>query len=190
MAGTAVVVQGEFLAAPVSEVDALRLAHNRLVDDVAALGFALSNVMSGAVLSAPGNKVGTGSNLKWRAEAFSFTFRGKITAAVAQEKVFTASTHDLAQNKQAWYVLSTQTDGTTYTITKAADQTIGTDVYPTGPDNEVIVGFLKLVATAAGGTWVGNTDALAVGAKIASITFVDNGAVGAAALTGNKVTLR
>lgn len=190
MAGTAQTVLGEFSTSPVSEVEANRLSINKLIDDVAALAFAIQNLMPGAVLSAPANKIGTTSALKWRAEAFTFTFRGKVTAAAAQEKVFTGTTHDLAQNKQAWYVLTTQTDGTTFTITKAADQTIGTDVYPTAPDNEIIVGFLKLVAMASGGTWVGNTDALTVGLKIASATFVDNGAVGTAALTAGKVNLR
>jgi hypothetical protein len=165
------------------------IQHNKLVDDVAAIAAAVLNMMPGALVSAPAGKQGTTSALKWRTEAFSFTFRGKITAAAAQEKVFTGTTHDLAASKQAWYVLSVQTDGTTFTITKAADQNVGTDVYPTAPDNEIIVGFLKLV-NGAGGAWVGNTDNPAAGAgagPLVSATFSDNAAIGAAALLAAKV---
>lgn len=139
---------------------------NRIIDVIA-------NMMPGALLTDPASKVGTTLTTAWRTEPFTFSFRGLGVTTAAQEKVFTGTTHDLAQNKQAWYVLSVQSNGTSFTITKAADQAIGTDLLPTAPDNEPVIGYLKLVATAAGGTWVGGTDTLVVGAKIASVTFTD-----------------
>lgn len=162
---------------------------NKAIDDIAALGTALLNMMPGALISAPSTKTGTTSAKTWRSEAFTFTFRGKITSAAAQEKAFTATTHDVAASKQAWFVLSVQTDGTTFTITKATDQNVGTDVYPTAPDNEVVVGYLKIV-NGAGGIWDATTDNLAAGAgsgPVTSVTFSDNAAVGAAALAAAKI---
>lgn len=167
----------------------MAIQHNKLIDDVAALGVALLNMMPGALVSAPATKKGTTSAKTWRSEAFSFTFRGKITSAAAQEKGFTATTHDVAASKQAWFVLTVQTDGTTFTITKAADQNVGTDVYPTGPDNEIIVAYVKIV-NGAGGIWDATTDDLAAGVgsgPVTSVTFSDNAAVGAAALTAAKI---
>lgn len=162
---------------------------NALIDDVAALGTALLNMMPGALITAPETKKGTSAETAWRSEAFSFTFRGKVTSAAAQEKAFTATTHDVAASKQAIFVLSVQTDGTTFTITKAADQTIGTNVYPTAPDNEIIVGYVTIV-NGAGGIWDASTDDLEAGdgaGPVTSVTFSDNAAVGAAALTAAKI---
>lgn len=148
-----------------SEIQALREEFNKLVWQVA-------HMMPGVMLSNPATKTGTTSAKTWRAEAFTFTFRGKVTSAAAQEKAFTATTHDVAASKEAWFVLSTQTDGTTFTITKAADQTIGTQVLPTAPDNEVVVGYLKIV-TGTGG-FDATTDDLAVaGTIITALEFVD-----------------
>lgn len=130
------------------------------------------SLMPGCLLSDPATKTGTSSAKTWRTEAFTFTFRGKQTSAAAQEKAFTATTHDVAASKEAWFVLSVQTDGTTFTITKGADQTIGTKVLPTTPDNEIPVAWLKMT-TGAGGIWDASTDDLTVSGNVASLTFYD-----------------
>lgn len=148
---------------------------------VKAMGF----MMPGILLSDPGSKKGTSSEKAWRTEACSFTFRGKRTAAAAQEKALTATTHDVAASKQAWFALSVQTDGTTFTITKAADQTVGTDVYPTIPDNEICFGFMKIV-TGAGGIFDATTDDLEPSGTttgIQTVEWFDNPGL---ALIGNE----
>lgn len=154
---------------PTGDVEELRAAYNALCDTV-------SMMMPGVLTSAAASKKGTSSAKTWRTEGFTFRFRGLNVSAAAQEKAFTATTHDVAASKQAWFALSVQSNGTSFTITKAADQTIGTDVLPTGPDNEIIVGYLKIV-TGSGGIWDATTDDLAAGAgsgPVVSVTFADN----------------
>jgi hypothetical protein len=143
----------------------LKIQFNRLVDLV-------SHLMPGVPLTDAESKAGTTDATTWRTEAFTFTFRGKTTSAAAAETAFTNSTHDVAASKEAWFVLSVQTNGTTFTITKGADQTIGTKVLPTTPDNEVPVAYLQIVTGATG--WLATDDDLAAdGAKIASYEFWD-----------------
>jgi hypothetical protein len=150
-----------------SDVRELVIQHNRLARMVAMQS------MPGVLLSDPATKTGTTSAKKWRAEAFTFTFRGKITSAAAQEKAFESDTsHDVAASKEAWFVLTTRTDGTTFTITKGADQTIGTRLLPTNIDNEVVIGWLQIVTGSTG--FDATTDDLAVaGTIIASLAFHD-----------------
>lgn len=159
---------------------------NLMVDDMEELRRAVTLLMPGVLLSAPATKTGTTSAKTWRAEAFTFTFRGKTTSAAAQEKAFTATTHDVAASKEAWFALSVQTDGTTFTITKAADQTIGTVLLPTTPDNEILIAHLGIVTGSTG--FDATTDDLAVaGTIIASLTFTDAPALGSALFTAAKV---
>jgi len=143
----------------------------------------LSYMMPGVLLSAPASKTGTTAATAWRTEAFTFVFRGKNTSAAAQEKALTATTHDVAASKEAWFVLSVQTDGTTFTITKGADQTIGTEVRPTAPDNEVVVAYAKIV-TGAGGIFNASTDDFAVGTNVVSLDFEDAPAIEQLAIDG------
>lgn len=185
MAGTS--VSRRNTATPDSDFEELKASHNLLVADVENIRRQMSYMMPGVVLSAPASKTGTSAATAWRTEAFTFTFRGKITSAAAQEKAFTATTHDVAASKEAWYVLSLQTDGTSFTITKGADQTIGTVVLPTGPDNEIIVAYLGIV-TNASGIFDASTADLAAGGNVTSVTFVDAPAMAAAGLTAYTVT--
>ncbi len=151
---------------PGSDLNDLIIQFNKLVR---AVGF----MMPGMVLSDPSSKAGTTDAKTWRTEIFSFTFRGLGMTTAAQEKAFTGTTHDVAASKEAWFFLTVRADASTFTITKAADQTIGTQLLPTGVDNEVIVSALQIITGATG--WVANTDDLAAdGAKIASYTFYDN----------------
>jgi len=150
---------------PGSDLHDLKIQFNRMVDLV-------SHLMPGVMLTDAESKPGTTDPEKWRTEAFTFTFRGKTTSAAAQEKAFTNSTHDVAAEKEAWFVLSVQTDGTTFTITKATDQTIGTKVLPTTPDNEIPVAYFQVITGATG--WAATDDEItADGAKIASYEFWD-----------------
>lgn len=143
----------------------LRIAFNKLVD-------AVSLMMPGVLRSAPANKTGTTSNLTWRTEAFTFMARGQALSKAAIETAFTATTHDIAASRQAWYVLSIQAGGT-LVITKAADQIVGTDVYPIAPDNEVVVGYLKLV-TGGGGIFDASTHPVVAGSNnLVSVAYFD-----------------
>lgn len=149
-----------------SETRELREAYNRLA-------WAVAHMMPGVLLSDPATKTGTTAATAWRSEAFTFMFRGKKVSAAAQEKAFTATTHDVAASKEAWFVLSVQSDGTTFVITKGADQTIGTQVLPIAPDNEVPVAYLKIV-TNAGGIWDASSDDLSESeANVDEVEFVD-----------------
>jgi hypothetical protein len=68
-----------------------------------------------------------------------------------------------------------QTDGTSFTITKAADQTIGTVVLPTIPDNQIPVSYMQ-ITTGSGGIFDASTDDLAVSGTstgIATIAWTD-----------------
>lgn len=148
-----------------SEVRELRKQFNKLAEQVSLL-------MPGVLLSDPAGKTGTSAATAWRTEAFTFMFRGKAVSAAAQEKAFTATTHDVAASKEAWFSLSVQSDGTTFVITKGADSTIGTKVLPVAPDNEVVVGYIGIV-TGSGGIWNATTDDLSVSGNIVSLTFID-----------------
>jgi hypothetical protein len=148
--------------------DRVRLAHNKLAQIVAFM-------MPGVLLSDPASKTGTTSAKTWRTEAFTFAARGLQEAKAAIETALTATTHDVAASKQAWYTLSIATGGT-LTITKAADQTIGTDLLAIAPDNQIVVGYLKVVTTAAG-AFDATTDDLAIGTNVLSVTFVDAPAI-------------
>lgn len=154
------------------DLNDLIVNYNLLRAEVAEIRRATHYLMPGVVLTDPALKAGTSAATAWRNEAFTFTFRGKVTSAAAAETALTATTHDVAASKEAWYVLSVQTNGTSFTITKAADQTPGTVVLPTGPDNEIIVGYMQIV-TGAGGIFDASTDALAVAGNITAISFVD-----------------
>lgn len=186
MAGTSL-KRHDLYGHPESPVRDLAIQHNLLVEDLAELARGVvMGVMPGMVITAPASSAGTSSAKTWKTAAFTFTFRGKITAAASQEKAFTATTHDVALSKQAWFSLTLQTDGTSFTITKAADQNIGTDVYATTPDNEVLIGRLKIV-TGAGGIWDASTDDLAVGGNLVSFTFQDAPGIGAAGQLASKI---
>lgn len=143
-----------------------------LLDLVNRLARIVAGQMPGCLLSAPAVKAGTSAATAWRSEAFTLNARGKTFAVSAQEKALTATSHDIAASKEAWYVLSVQVDGSTFTITKGADQTIGTKVLPVTPDNEIAVGYMQII-TGSGGIFDASSDDLAVGGNVATINFFD-----------------
>lgn len=151
-----------------SVLERLRLAYNNLAQIVAYS-------MPGVLLAAPASKKGTTSAKTWRTEAFSYQVRGLKEAKAAVETAFTATTHDVAASRQAWFLLSIATGGA-LTITKAADQIIGTELLPQVPDNQIAVAWAKVVTT-AGGIWDATTDDFgapgAPGGFVASVTIVD-----------------
>jgi hypothetical protein len=163
-----------FSGSATSSVDNLGLSgmSREVVLLVNSLANVVAHMMPGVLLSAPANKTGTTAATAWRTEAFTFMFRGKATSAAAQEKALTGTTHDVAASKEAWFYLTLQTNGTSFTVTKAADQTIGTKVLPTLVDNEVHVGTLK-ITTGVTGFVAATDDLVADGAKIATINFYD-----------------
>lgn len=185
MAGTTVSRKNS--ASPYGGLAQLKASFNLLVDDIENLRRQVSYMMPGVVLTAPGSVAGTTDAKRWRTAAYTFTFRGLIVSSAAQEKALTGTTHDVGASKEAWFVLSVQSNGTSYTVTKAADQTIGTVLLPTGPDNEIIVGYMKITTGVTG--YVANTDNLtADGLKIATLSWTDAPAMGAAGLTAYKLT--
>lgn len=190
MAGTTMNVVPEVQGGlnPPSMLRQLVIEHNKMVDDIEALRGSLALAMPGVLTSDPALKAGTTAATTLRSEAFAFNFRGKAVSAPAAETAFTATTHDVAATKEAWYVLSVQSDGTTLTITKAADQTVGTVVLPVAPDNEVVVGYCGIVSGSSG--FNATTDDLAVaGTIITALTFTDAPAVAAASLTATKLAI-
>ena len=148
--------------------DRLRLLVNKLVAH-ALFG------MPGCLTSAPAAKTGTTSAKTWRTELFTFATRGLLQSKAAVETAFTATTHDVAASRQAWFVLSIASGGA-LTITKAADQVIGTDLLPEAPDNQVVVAYAKLTTT-AGGLWDATTDDFNVpggpGNRVAALSIID-----------------
>jgi hypothetical protein len=151
-----------------SDTDQLIVQFNRLATLV-------SWMMPGVLTSDAASSKGSSAATAWKTAAFTFTFRGLNVSAASQEKALTATTHDVAASKEAWYVLSVQTDGTSFTITKAADQTIGTVVLPTIPDNQIPVSYMQ-ITTGSGGIFDASTDDLAVSGTstgIATIAWTD-----------------
>lgn len=148
------------------EVRALREEYNKLLT-------AVSYMMPGVVLTTPACKTGTTSAKTWRNEAFTYVARGLKESKAATETAMTGLS--VAASKEAWLVMTVAAGGT-LTITKAADQTIGTILLPQAPDNEVIVAYLQIVTGTTGYTAV--TDDLAVAAQIITkLTFVNAPAV-------------
>lgn len=101
--------------------------------------------------------------------AFQFVINGisYYKAAVAAGTAFTATTHDIAQDKWSSFLLSVQADGT-ITITKAAsdydDEAAAIAAVADTPAGEVRMGELT-VKTASGQVWDAATDALKGGSS-------------------------
>jgi hypothetical protein len=147
-----------------SEARALREEFNNLARQV-------SYMMPGVLLSKPGLRQGTTSAVKIAVEDFTFACRGLVQSKSSAEVAFTDTTHDIAASKEAWYTVSIASGGTV-TITKGADQTIGTVLLAIAPDNEVVVGYIGVVTGVTG--FNANTDDFeADGSKIASIRYID-----------------
>jgi hypothetical protein len=126
--------------------------------------------MPGCLLTAPAGKTGTSSAKTWRVEGFDYKVRGLKETKAAAETALTATTHDTAGSKESWYLLSIASGGT-LTITKGADQTIGTKVLPQVPDNSVPVAYMQIITNATG--FDATTDDLAVGTGIDYLRFFD-----------------
>lgn len=121
---------------------------NNLITDVETLRAHLVDGSDGVLLSAPAVKAGTTDDTTLRNEACTIQIRGSGSISVAAaETAFTATTHDVASAKEAYFVLSVQSDGSSITITKGADADVGSAVKPAAPVNEVILGYV-LVAGA------------------------------------------
>jgi hypothetical protein len=155
------------------EVKAIRDMLNRVVVTLASYG------QPGVVTTACVNSKGSSSAKAWKVTDGVAYFRGKAVALATAETALTATTHDTAASKESWYVLSQQTGGTK-TITKGADQTIGTVVLPAVPDNEIAIGWMQII-TGAGGIFDATTDDLTptgTTTGIAVINFYDAPALG------------
>ena len=154
-----------------SETRELRREFNRLLIQLSASG------QAGLITTAGVSSKGSSAAGAWKYTAGVASFKGVVKAVTAAETALTATSHDTAQNKESWYVLSVQADGTSKTITKGADQTIGTVVLPATPANEIALSYMQIVTNAAAGAFDATTDDLAVGTHVASIAWFDVPAV-------------
>lgn len=146
-----------------SEVRELRTQINKLAQIVAMQ-------MPGALLGAPTLAVGTTSAKEVKTAAFNYLVRGLIETSAAAETALTATTHDVAASKEAWFTVLIASGGT-ITLVKGADQTIGTILKAIGGDNLVIVGYIKVVTGSSG--FNATTDDLAVaGTIITALEFI------------------
>jgi hypothetical protein len=141
-----------------SEVRALRDAYNGLVITLAAM------VPPGWVTTSPVYSRGTSDLKTWKNTAGVMSVKGVLTAITAAETAFSHTAGDQAASKEGWFVLLVAADGTTKTIVKAADQTIGTCVLPAVGANLIPLCWLKMVTGTSG--FDANTDDLTPGNAI------------------------
>jgi hypothetical protein len=120
--------------------------------------FVLAALTGSTCLTSPALKIGTSSKKAVRNNsAFSFTDDGVTETKAAAETAFTATTHDVASDKEAIFVLSIATGGT-ITITKGDDAEIGQAVAPDTPTGEAKIGEVKIATS--GDTFDATTDDL------------------------------
>lgn len=106
--------------------------------------------------------------------AFEYQIDGVTYAkdAVAAGTAFTATTHDIASDKEAIFVLSIDTGGT-ITITKGDDAAAGEGVAPATPTGECKMGEVKILAT--GDTFDATSDGL--DETWLTVTYTDTAAI-------------
>lgn len=132
-----------------------------------------------SMLGAPGLTIGTVSAKEIKlANATLFLGAGATPAELAaQEKGFTATTHDITADastaQEAWYLLST-TDGAAIVITKGTTADEGSAVPPAVPSNAAPIGLVKIVV-AAGTTPADDFDATTddLDASHLTVTYYD-----------------
>lgn len=104
-----------------------------------------------SVLSSAGLAIGTSSKAKVKiVNTFYYIIDGVLYSKTTAEVAFTATTHDVAADKFAVFVLSIDAAGTV-TMTKSADaDTLAEVVLPAVPDDEVVVGLVIINPTGTG----------------------------------------
>jgi hypothetical protein len=130
----------------------LREQFTALLADVAA-------IRSGThLISAPGLCIGTSAAEKVKVVDFRFAIGGVPELKASAEVAFTATTHDIASDKQAIFTVSIAAGGT-ITLTKGDDATAGEAVAPATPAGELKIGEVSV--TTVGDTFDATTDSLA-----------------------------
>lgn len=122
--------------------------HNKnlkeLLDDVIA---AVNRQNNTTVLGNPTLAIGTSSKAKVKNSAFAVMVDGVITAISATETAFTATTHDIADGKEAIFLV--YLDGSTITLLKGDDADADEAVCPDTPAGKVKIGEVKIAASGA-----------------------------------------
>lgn len=137
----------------INDAENLRTQFNALRTD-------LITVLSGDYLvTSPALAIGSTPS-QVASGAFTYVIDGiqYQKAAVAAGTAFTATTHDIAADKEAIFVLSINAGGT-ITITKGDDADAGSAVAPDTPAGECKMGEVKV--SAVGDTFDATTDSLA-----------------------------
>lgn len=130
--------------------------------------FALLHTSDAALKSATELSAGS-TDTQVANTAFQYVVNGVscYKGAVAAGTAFTATTHDIAQDKWSSYILSIDAAGT-ITITKAASdydtEALAIAALASTPSNAVRMGYLT-IKTASGQVWDATTDALAGGSS-------------------------
>lgn len=103
------------------------------------------------VLSSAALAIGTSSKAKVKiVNTFYYMIDGILYSKTSAEIAFTATTHDVANGKYAVFVLSIDSAGTV-TMTKSADAaSLDAVVFPTIPDDEVVIGFVIIHPSGTG----------------------------------------
>ena len=135
-----------------TELDSVRTLINELRTDHATYRSAVSQektIMGQICLSPAGLAIGVGSKKKILiANTTYYMISGVIKTKTTAEIDFTATTHDVANGSSAYFVLSINSAGTV-TITKGADGGTLTQVTPSIPSNQAIIGYLTIAASGA-----------------------------------------
>lgn len=111
------------------------------------------------VLSSAGLAIGSSSKKAIKiVNTIYYMIDGVLYTKASAEVAFTATTHDVANAKFAVFVLSIDSAGTV-TITKSADaDSLAAVVFPTVPDDEVVIGFVIINPTGTGAFDATSTD--------------------------------
>lgn len=161
---------------------------NKLVTDLETIR---AGLLGGVFASAaPGLAIGTSANTAIKiTTAFTVNVNGKAVTVAAQEKAFTATTHDIADPdtdpREALYLLSTDTQGNV-TITKGATAAAGAAVPGDVPAGEVVFGQVLIQHD---GSAIFDATTNALNAAHLTVTYTDLVTVLAAAnLTAAKIS--
>ncbi len=95
---------------------------------------------------------------KVKNDAFVLIQDGVISTIASTETAFTATTHDIADGKEATFLV--YVDGTTIKLSKSADASVGASVCPATPAGKVKIG--EVIISADGAIFNATTDELDV----------------------------
>lgn len=122
--------------------------------------------------ASPNFRIGTTSAKALKSDAFSAYLGGVAVPVAAVETAFTATTHDVAADKEARFLVCCSRAGV-LTLVKGADAVAGASVDPAATADTVVVGRVTIVTV--GSAFDATTDDL--DAAHLTVTYEDLGVV-------------